>query len=96
MVKNFFWHPGEMKPKIKKKKSTVKKFAEKKIRVYIYKIIFIYYYYYFFFLSNHGLISSAPVISYLITAVLFSFATVVCLCFPLKSMTYLSSLKSIA
>ena len=62
-----------MKPKNKKKLSGNKKFLEKKIRIYIYKIIFIYYYIYFFFFQNHGLISSAPAISTFITGFLFAF-----------------------
>ena len=76
-----------MKPKIKKKKSTVKKSETKKIRGYIYKIIFIYYYYYFFFLSNHGIISSAPVISHIISYLLFHFLNLANSSFPLKSTT---------
>lgn len=76
-----------MKKFFEKKKSTVKKNQTKKIRGYIYKIIFIYYYYYFFFLSNHGLISSAPDISHIITTVLFHFLNLAYFSFPLKSTT---------
>ena len=76
-----------MKKIFRKKKSTVKKSETKKIERYIYKIIFIYYYYYFFFLLNHGLISGAPVISHIISYLLFYFLNLVYFSFPLKSTT---------
>lgn len=76
-----------MKKFFEKKVWAVKKNKTKKIRGYIYKITFIYYYYYFFFLSNHGLISSAPVISYHINPVLFFFLNMAYFSSPLKSTT---------